>query len=52
MRPPCCPAPACPGVLDALRTRLHELDRRSAEIDAARDVLRQIITTTETATTS
>ncbi|GGW20916.1 MerR family transcriptional regulator [Streptomyces capoamus] len=39
----------CPGILDSLRTQLRTLDQRSAEIDAARDVLRQIITTAETA---
>ncbi|MFI1767699.1 MerR family transcriptional regulator [Streptomyces sp. NPDC020800] len=40
----------CPGVLDALRAQLRTLDQRSAEINAARDVLLQTITTAETAT--
>ncbi|MEU6278912.1 MerR family transcriptional regulator [Streptomyces sp. NPDC047028] len=40
----------CPGVLDALRAQLRALDRRSAEIAAARDVLRRTITTAEAAT--
>jgi DNA-binding transcriptional MerR regulator len=34
---------ACPGVLDALRDELHALDRRAAELDAAREVLRDTI---------
>lgn len=48
---PCTDAEAavrpCPGVLDAMRAQLHTLDERSAEIDAARDVLRQTIATAE-----
>ncbi|MEU6562737.1 MerR family transcriptional regulator [Nocardia nova] len=51
---PCTDAEAtvmpCPGVLDALRAQLRALDQRSAEIDAARNVLRQTITTAENAT--
>ncbi|MBD0741215.1 MerR family transcriptional regulator [Streptomyces sp. CBMA152] len=50
---PCTDAEAavrpCPGVLDAMRAQLHTLDEQSAEIDAARDVLRQTIATAETA---
>ncbi|MGW5518370.1 MerR family transcriptional regulator [Nocardia africana] len=50
---PCTDAAAavlpCPGVLDALRAQLRVLDRRSAEIDTARNVLLQTITTAETA---
>jgi DNA-binding transcriptional MerR regulator len=42
----------CPGVLDALRAQLHALDQRSAEINAARDVLLQTITTAETSSRS
>ncbi|WP_433192539.1 MerR family transcriptional regulator [Nocardia sp. CA-107356] len=38
---------ACPGVLPALQERLAELDRRAAELDAARDVLRRTIMETE-----
>ncbi|MEU2871032.1 MerR family transcriptional regulator [Streptomyces olivoreticuli] len=33
----------CPGVLDALRDQLHVLDERSAELAAAREVLRETI---------
>ncbi|UZJ32702.1 MerR family transcriptional regulator [Streptomyces endophytica] len=33
----------CPGVLDALRDQLRTLDRRSAELAAAREVLRETI---------
>ncbi|BDM74040.1 hypothetical protein HEK616_75270 (plasmid) [Streptomyces nigrescens] len=33
----------CPGVLDALRDQLRALDRRSAELAAAREVLRETI---------
>jgi len=33
----------CPGVLDALRDQLSALDRRAAELDAAREVLRDTI---------
>ncbi|KOG50609.1 MerR family transcriptional regulator [Streptomyces decoyicus] len=33
----------CPGVLDALRGQLRALDRRSAELAAAREVLRETI---------
>ncbi|KUJ34014.1 hypothetical protein ACZ90_71105 [Streptomyces albus subsp. albus] len=40
----------CPGVLDALHTQLCTLDQRSAETNAARVVLQQIITTADTAT--
>ena len=40
----------CPGILDALHTQLRTLDQRSAEINAARDVLQQIITAAESAT--
>lgn len=39
----------CPGILDALRTQLRTLDQRSAEIATARKILRQTITTAETA---
>ncbi|MFE3886530.1 MerR family transcriptional regulator [Streptomyces lydicus] len=39
----------CPGILDALRTRLRTLDQRSAEIATARELLQQTITTAETA---
>ncbi|UGQ11485.1 MerR family transcriptional regulator [Yinghuangia sp. ASG 101] len=42
----------CPGVLDTLRAQLRTLDQRSAEINAARDVLLRIITTAETAPTA
>ncbi|WP_330256486.1 MerR family transcriptional regulator [Nocardia sp. NBC_00565] len=38
---------ACPGVLPALHDRLAELDRRAAELDAARDLLRRTIAETE-----
>ncbi|WP_227982752.1 MerR family transcriptional regulator [Nocardia spumae] len=41
----------CPGVLDALHAQLRVLEQRSAEINAARNVLLQIITTAEAATT-
>lgn len=37
----------CPGVLDALRAQLRTLDQRSAEIAAARDVLRRTIAIAE-----
>ncbi|MEU5435002.1 MerR family transcriptional regulator [Streptomyces sp. NPDC020719] len=40
----------CPGVLDAMRAQLRTLDERSAEIDAARDVLRRTIASAESAT--
>jgi DNA-binding transcriptional MerR regulator len=33
----------CPGVLDALRDRQRVLDRRAAELDTAREVLRETI---------
>ncbi|WP_405876343.1 MerR family transcriptional regulator [Streptomyces sp. NBC_00005] len=33
----------CPGVLDALRHQLRELEQRSAELAAAREVLRETI---------
>ncbi|RJO78482.1 MerR family transcriptional regulator [Nocardia panacis] len=39
----------CPGVLDALRGRLRTLEQRSADIDAARNVLLQTIATAEAA---
>lgn len=48
---PCTDADAtvlpCPGVLDALRAQLRTLDQRSAEIAAARDVLRRTIAVAE-----
>ncbi|MFF4963346.1 MerR family transcriptional regulator [Streptomyces sp. NPDC001222] len=51
---PCTTAEAavlpCPGVLDALHAQLCTLDQRLAEINAAREVLLQTITTAETAT--
>nr|WP_243274589.1 MerR family transcriptional regulator [Streptomyces albus] len=37
----------CPGVLEALRAQLAALDRRAAEMDAARAVLRRTISATE-----
>ena len=37
----------CPGVLDALREQLAALDRRSAEITAARSLLSRTIAATE-----
>lgn len=50
---PCTTAEAtvlpCPGILDALRTRLRTLDRRSAEIATARKILQRTITTAEAA---
>ncbi|MCC3774236.1 MerR family transcriptional regulator [Streptomyces sp. UNOB3_S3] len=48
-----CTAPAgevvhpCPGVLDALRSRLADLDARAAELDEARAVLRATIAGTQ-----
>jgi DNA-binding transcriptional MerR regulator len=33
----------CPGVLNALRAQLSELDRRAAELAVAREVLRETI---------
>lgn len=38
---------ACPGVLPTLQDRLAELDRRAAELAAARDLLRHAILDTE-----
>jgi DNA-binding transcriptional MerR regulator len=38
---------ACPGVLDGMRAHLAELDRRAAELAAARATLRRTIATTE-----
>lgn len=44
---PCTDAPGevrpCPGVMEALREQIRALDRRSAEIDAAREALRRIV---------
>ncbi|MBW8485327.1 MerR family transcriptional regulator [Actinomadura parmotrematis] len=40
---------ACPGVLDGLRDRLAVLDRRAADLDAARRNLRATIAATERA---
>ena len=37
---------ACPGVLDALHGRLAELDRRAADLDVARTLLRATIART------
>ncbi|WP_443066958.1 MerR family DNA-binding protein [Streptomyces sp. NBC_01261] len=37
----------CPGVLDALRAQLSDLDRRAAELAAAREVLRDTIANAE-----
>ncbi|MFJ3876868.1 MerR family transcriptional regulator [Streptomyces sp. NPDC090077] len=37
----------CPGVLDSLRGRLEVLDRRAAELDTARSLLRRTISATE-----
>ena len=37
---------ACPGVLDVLHTRLAELDRRAADLDVARNLLRTTIART------
>jgi len=37
----------CPGVLDGMRAHLAELDRRAAELAAARVTLRRTIATTE-----
>lgn len=39
----------CPGVLDHLQARLHALDRRAADLAAARDLLRQTIAATQRA---
>lgn len=41
----------CPGVLDALRAQLRSLDQRSADIAAARHVLRRTIAAAEATTT-
>jgi len=35
----------CPGVLESMRTRLDQLDRRAEELDVARETLRQAIAT-------
>ncbi|MFJ9377049.1 MerR family transcriptional regulator [Streptomyces sp. NPDC101455] len=40
----------CPGVLDALRAQLSDLDRRAAELAAAREVLRDTIANAESRT--
>ncbi|WP_019057889.1 MerR family transcriptional regulator [Streptomyces prunicolor] len=40
----------CPGVLDALRAQLSALDRRAAELAAAREVLSDTIAVTEART--
>ncbi|MEV5529351.1 MerR family transcriptional regulator [Streptomyces prunicolor] len=40
----------CPGVLDALRGQLSALDRRAAELAAAREVLSDTIAATEART--
>ncbi|WP_442810105.1 MerR family transcriptional regulator [Streptomyces sp. W16] len=40
----------CPGVLDALRDQLSDLDRRAAQLDAAREVLRDTIAGAEART--
>ncbi|MGW0835781.1 MerR family transcriptional regulator [Streptomyces prunicolor] len=40
----------CPGVLDALRDQLSALDRRAAELAAAREVLSDTIAATEART--
>jgi DNA-binding transcriptional MerR regulator len=40
----------CPGVLDALRAQLSALDRRAAELAAAREVLSGTIAATEART--
>ncbi|MFJ3723776.1 MerR family transcriptional regulator [Streptomyces sp. NPDC090045] len=37
----------CPGVLTSLRDRLTVLDRRAAELETARHLLRRTITATE-----
>jgi DNA-binding transcriptional MerR regulator len=37
----------CPGVLDALHDRMRTLDRRAAELAAAREVLRETIAAAE-----
>ncbi|WP_327407436.1 hypothetical protein OG194_43675 [Streptomyces sp. NBC_01288] len=42
----------CPGVLDALRAQLSDLDHRAAELAAARAVLRDTIAGAETRTAS
>ncbi|WP_405836531.1 MerR family transcriptional regulator [Streptomyces sp. NBC_01518] len=41
----------CPGVLDALRAQLSDLDHRAAELAAAREVLRETIAGAEARTT-
>ncbi|UXY28919.1 MerR family transcriptional regulator [Streptomyces sp. HUAS TT20] len=41
----------CPGVLERLRAQLNALDRRAADLAAARDLLRETIATTEGAAT-
>ncbi|MGV4984002.1 MerR family transcriptional regulator [Streptomyces sp. NRAIS4] len=41
----------CPGVLDRLRAQLSALDRRAADLAAARDLLRETIAATEGAAT-
>lgn len=40
---------ACPGVLDTLRARLADLDRRAADLAQARQTLRRAIAATERA---
>ena len=40
----------CPGVLDALRAQLSDLDRRADELAAAREVLRETIAGAEART--
>ncbi|WP_405855403.1 MerR family transcriptional regulator [Streptomyces sp. NBC_01515] len=42
----------CPGVLDALRAQLSDLDRRAAELASAREVLRDTIANAESRTAS
>ncbi|QWF79428.1 MerR family transcriptional regulator [Amycolatopsis sp. CA-230715] len=37
----------CPGMLDLMRARLAELDRRAADLDAARSALTDAISSTE-----
>ncbi|GLX23542.1 MULTISPECIES: MerR family transcriptional regulator [Streptomyces] len=41
----------CPGVLAGLRARLDVLDRRAADLETARELLRRTITATEKAST-
>ena len=40
----------CPGVLDALRAQLSDLDRRAAELAAAREMLQETIAGAEART--